>query len=678
MPSRWAGARGHLAHWQADRAAHGVRHATVHRLRAVLDLEPVTAGRVDQMSDQIKLLVDLTNDLDDAGRANERAADASARELADLRERSRNALAAEEDSRRLFERVWTTTSWLDATPLTEDVLVTVVLPTRGVRLERLQQAVASVVGQRYSRWQLVVVVDEPGSAETVAAELPDDGRIEVVESPRPGVSAARNTGLDRARGDVIAYLDDDNVMLPLWLKGVAWASGRFPDADVFYGAEIIDVPSARLLPGTSPLLHLEPFDRRRLRDRNFLDQNAVAHRRSLAGAHYDESLTSHVDWDLLLRITADREPVMIPVVAASYRTDAPDRLTGSPESEITREVVRARADAMAPLRVLAVNAMYPLITETYVGEELDALAAMGADIACCVLERRVAPVPSPYPLFHDLHEAVREHEPDVLLLHWAGVGVVYRDLIQSVGLSYAVRGHSFAHEPDVIRTLVDDPRCIGVWAFPQHVSDDPKVHPLPTLFTSHERLLPTSGTRDLVLSCSAGLPKKDFPLLLEALSPLTEVERRIVVGTTAEHEHVVLDLVLALKEHEDPPIVQVNLDRTQVFELLRRASVVVYTLKPDMGFGMPMSVIEGMTAGACVVLPDFPVVREVFGPDVRTYRDAEDIRRHVRDVLAGGPGVDAERERLRSRALEQFCDPELGKRFYAELVDALHAATAAG
>ena len=106
--------------------------------------------------------------------------------------------------------------------------------------------------------------------------------------------------------------------------------------------------------------------------------------------------------------------------------------------------------------------------------------------------------------------------------------------------------------------------------------------------------------------------------------------------------------------------------------------MLVYTLKPGMGFGMPMSVIEGMTAGACVVLPDFPVVRDVFGPDVRTYRDADDIRRHVRDVLAGGPAIDAERDRLRTRALDQFCDPELGKRFYAELVDALQAAIAAG
>ena len=68
----------------------------------------------------------------------------------------------------------------------------------------------------------------------------------------------------------------------------------------------------------------------------------------------------------------------------------------------------------------------------------------------------------------------------------------------------------------------------------------------------------------------------------------------------------------------------------------------------------------------------------MFGPDIRTYVDAEDIVEHIRTVLAGGPEVDAERERNRAWAHEHFCDPELGKRFYEELVDAARSVSTLG
>jgi hypothetical protein len=86
---------------------------------------------------------------------------------------------------------------------------------------------------------------------------------------------------------------------------------------------------------------------------------------------------------------------------------------------------------------------------------------------------------------------------------------------------------------------------------------------------------------------------------------------------------------------------------------------------------MPMSIVEAMTSGLSVIAPDRPEVARAFGPDIRAYRTADDIAEHVRTVLAGGPAIDAERERNRVWARERFCDPELGKRFYAELADAV-------
>jgi len=136
--------------------------------------------------------------------------------------------------------------------------------------------------------------------------------------------------------------------------------------------------------------------------------------------------------------------------------------------------------------------------------------------------------------------------------------------------------------------------------------------------------------------------------------------------------------VLAAQELDDPPLIQANLTRDAVFELLARTSVLVYTLRPAHAFGCPMSVVEGMTAGACVVAPERAEVRATFGPDIRGYRNADDIVTHVRQVLAGGPAIDAERARLRDFALTHFGDPELGKRFYEELVDAVRGGVTGG
>jgi glycosyltransferase involved in cell wall biosynthesis len=670
--SRFGRVRAQLAGWRAERAQFGTRHATVHRIRRLLDLGPVTEGRVELITGQIDQLTGRVGH--DEVESTERfdAAARTATETAEALERAVATTAAHRSETELFQRVWTTTAWLESIHVEEDMLVSVALPTRGMRPDGLRRAVDSVVRQAYERWELVVAVD--GSEASVAAvesQLPPDERVRVVHSPRQGVSAARNSALAEARGELVAYVDDDNLMAPLWLKAVVWAAARDPDAAIFLGAQLVESGHERGLPDPGPALWAPTFDRRRLRRGNYVDQGAIAHRRNLPEAQYDESLAANVDWDLLLRMTERRDPVMIPVVAGHYAIDVPDRLTNGPDAARSWEIVSARARSLTSLRVLALNAMYPLITETYIGEDLDALATEGAEIACCVMGKRTAPAASPYPLYHDPVLAVAEHEPDVVLIHWAGVGLNSRELLHRLGVPYAVRAHSFPDETELIRQLLEDPQCVGVWCFPHQAFDHPRLHALPTMFTSHERLPRPAAERDLVLSSSAGLPKKDFPLLVEALGLLSGVERRIVVGTTAEHESVITDVVLLTQELDDPPLVQANLTREQVFELLGRTSVLVYTLAPSSGFGCPMSVVEAMTAGACIVLPERPEVREVFGPDVRTYVTARDIARHVETVLAGGADIDAERERLRAWALERFCDAEIGKRFSAELAQAV-------
>jgi Glycosyl transferase family 2 len=234
--------------------------------------------------------------------------------------------------------------WIEHARLSESPRISVVLPTRN-RANFLPMAVASVQAQSYANWELLIVDD--GSDDETPERLAalDDPRIRSFRIPHAGSSAARNTALDQATGDIIAYVDDDNVMHPFWLKAVAWAFGQRPNVDVLYGAIILD-DVARVDQrgsGSFAKLFFRRYDRKVLLNENLADMGAIAHRARLPGARFDESLVNVVDWDLLCRLTADRDPLVLPAVACFYFTDAPNRLSGgTTRRDADRKTVRRK------------------------------------------------------------------------------------------------------------------------------------------------------------------------------------------------------------------------------------------------------------------------------------------------------------------------------------------------
>jgi len=299
------------------------------------------------------------------------------------------------------------------------------------------------------------------------------------------------------------------------------------------------------------------------------------------------------------------------------------------------------------------------------------LARHGADLAYFRKYEPMVEMPVDRPVYSHIETALEEFDPDVLFLYWLPWALEQVERLEAMGLPFAVRAHSFDYDPPGAARLVRHPNCIGVWAFPNHATAIPGAFALPTLFTSVDEMPEPAPVRDLILSVSAGLPKKDWDLLLEAFCGLEGTERRIVLAHTKDFERLPEDVARRVARCADPPLVQVDLPRPEVFALLARAAALVYTLDPGQTFGMPMSVVEGLCAGATVILPDRPEAREFAGPHGRFYRTADDIVRHAREALAGGPAVEMEREGNREHGLRSFCDPSLGKRFFAELTEGL-------
>ena len=569
-------------------------------------------------------------------------------------------------------QVWAVQAFLQALPDELDTLITVTMPTRN-RAPYLRQAIATVLAQRHHTFELLVIDDgsEDETPDVLAAI--DDPRVRVIRTPGLGESAARNLGLAAATGSIITFLDDDNLMDPGWLHAVAWAFDRWPETQVLYGARIIeDAPARDSTPsGALPHLDWEAFDRRRLEQGNYIDMNTIAMRAGLEDCRFDEDLRSSIDWQLMLDLSARHIPFELPAVACLYRTYAPNRICDDPVRLEHNRRVRARVHRTRALRVLSHNAMFPLLSETYIYEEMLALEANGAEVAFNSVQVPISPMAVTQPVSQDLFQAVQDVDPDLVFVHWATHGAGELANLERVGRPFALRVHSFDFDPEAVARIAAHRLCVGVWAYPHHAELIPGAHPLVPLFTTHDRMGPTDGPRPLALSVSAGLPKKDWPLLLEAMDGITGLERGIVLGRSNGFEEVPDQVVEMAAKLEVPPFVEVNLERSEVFALLGRTSVLIYTVEEGLPLGMPMSLIEALRAGACVVHPDRPELRHTTGPGYRGYAGVDDIVTHVAEIAAGGPAIDAEREANQRWARAQFCDPALGTRFHAELSTAL-------
>lgn len=120
--------------------------------------------------------------------------------------------------------------------------VTVAIPTMR-RPDGLMSALRSVFAQDVPAtlsvaWEIVVADNCPDhSAREAIASLRSEAPVPltVVHAPTPGVANARNAIWRAARGDMLAFLDDDQVATPGWLAGLIEARATL-DTPVVFGA----------------------------------------------------------------------------------------------------------------------------------------------------------------------------------------------------------------------------------------------------------------------------------------------------------------------------------------------------------------------------------------------------------------------------------------------------------
>ncbi len=207
-------------------------------------------------------------------------------------------------------------------------LVSVIIPAYNAEVF-IQKTLNSVLTQTYVFFEIVIVDDgsQDTTAEIVEETAQKDSRVSLLQQKNAGVAAARNLGIKKSKGDLIALLDADDIWYPQYLeKSVQILLNSDPSVGVAY-AWSIDIDEEDHLKGGFHVYDYEGDVLLRLLHRNFVgNASATVIRRQCFDkvGYYNENLRSQnaqgcEDWDLYLRISEFYQFRVVPEFLVGYR-----------------------------------------------------------------------------------------------------------------------------------------------------------------------------------------------------------------------------------------------------------------------------------------------------------------------------------------------------------------------
>lgn len=240
-------------------------------------------------------------------------------------------------------------------------LVSVIIPTYN-RPDLLSRAIQSIINQTYLNVEIIVVNDGGVDVGDILNSLGNDIKIVLIQQiEHKGVSVARNVALQAANGEIITYLDDDDIFLPSHIETVVEGLQRGQSPFVYTESEYVTerVENGKLVEiGRGKSNANVSYDKERLHVGNYIPINTWGHLKSIfsQAGYFDETLDNHEDWDFLLKCSRKFDFVHIPATTVQvHQRESPDNALRRERHKFydTFKLIYSRYDDLGSARVAA-------------------------------------------------------------------------------------------------------------------------------------------------------------------------------------------------------------------------------------------------------------------------------------------------------------------------------------
>ena len=214
--------------------------------------------------------------------------------------------------------------------------ISIIMPTYN-RTTFLKQAIQYVVNQTFYNWELLVVDDGSNSfyqenVKKIIQGFKDDRIKYFRKEENGGLSSALNHGLDRAKGDYIAFLDDDDIWMCYHLEMLYKIIIKFnkrPNKKEKQVGAIYGQTSVGIIREDGDTIEVlrdticKPFTKiNRLLESNHLTTCSILINKKIIyqhGLYFDETLKTHMDWDFWIRFYHYADLLFLPIRSSIYR-----------------------------------------------------------------------------------------------------------------------------------------------------------------------------------------------------------------------------------------------------------------------------------------------------------------------------------------------------------------------
>lgn len=222
-------------------------------------------------------------------------------------------------------------------------LITVIITTYMRHFNMLNRAIQSVLNQTYNNLELIIVDDSPENYEQREVikkriEEIEDNRIKYIQhSINKGACAARNTGINNSKGNIIMFLDDDDEWLrdkiELQVKALSEKNADFAYCSYKNIIESNNKSRERII----SRFYNDSIFFEKLMGENFIGSvSFVAIKKKCFEkcGLFNEELKSCQDWDMWIRVLSQYKVCYVDKPLVIYHTHQMERITSNPKKQL--------------------------------------------------------------------------------------------------------------------------------------------------------------------------------------------------------------------------------------------------------------------------------------------------------------------------------------------------------